>query len=53
MVNWILQYILTIVDVDLKFEKDKKLGQLIGHVDYDFTNNLDKRHLTIECTFTL
>lgn len=45
-------YILGIMDSGLKFEHDRKLGQLVGDVDYDYICDLDKHHLTMWSIFT-
>lgn len=40
-IKWILQYILYTMDIGLKLEQDKDLGQLMGYVDSNLVGDLD------------
>ena len=52
--KWIIRYIHGTIDVDLKFQKDDKLGQYsVGYVDYDYVGDLDKRRSMTIYVFTM
>ena len=52
--KWILRYILGIVDLGLKFERDDNVGShLASYVDSDFAGDLDKCRSTTGYMFTL
>lgn len=41
------------MDVGLKFEQNKKVGELIGYIDSNLASDLNKRHLIIGYMFAL
>jgi len=54
LVKWVLQYIKSIIDIGLVFEKDFMSKQeCIGYVDSDYVGDLDKRLFTMEYVFAL
>lgn len=41
------------MDVGLKFEQNKKVGELIGYIDSNLPSDLNKHHLIIGYMFAL
>ena len=53
VVKWILRYLKGTTDVGLVFERGRGLGELVGYVDSDYTEDLDKRRSLTSYLFTL